>query len=52
MELLMQINDYINGFVWGVPVLLLILGTGIFFTVRLGSLSSFVTLFGWLRKPL
>ena len=39
MELLMQINDYINGIVWGVPVLLLILGTGIFFTVRLGFIQ-------------
>lgn len=31
----MQINDWINGIVWGVPVLLLILGTGIFYTIRL-----------------
>lgn len=29
------INDFVNGIVWGVPVLLLILGTGIYFTIRL-----------------
>ena len=39
MERLMQINDFINGIVWGVPVLLLILGTGLFFTVRLGFIQ-------------
>lgn len=39
MELIMQINDTVNGIVWGVPVLLLILGTGIFYTVRLGFLQ-------------
>ena len=39
MEIIMQINDTINGIVWGVPVLLLILGTGIFYTVRLGFLQ-------------
>ena len=36
MELLMQINSWVNNIVWGVPVLLLILGTGIFYTIRLG----------------
>ena len=35
-EGLVSANDFINGIVWGVPVLLLILGTGIFFTARLG----------------
>ncbi len=39
MEIIMDINDWINGIVWGVPVLLLILGTGIFYTVRLGFLQ-------------
>ena len=36
MELIMQINDYVNGIVWGVPLLVLIFVTGIFYTVRLG----------------
>ena len=39
MDIIIAINDWINGVVWGVPVLLLILGTGIFYTVRLGFLQ-------------
>lgn len=39
MDWLIEINDFINGIVWGVPVLLLILGTGIFFTIRLGFIQ-------------
>ena len=35
----MKINDWINNIVWGVPVLLLILGTGLFYTIRLGFLQ-------------
>lgn len=35
-EKIVAVNDWINGIVWGVPVLLLILGTGIFYTIRLG----------------
>lgn len=36
MELLIKINGFVNDIVWGVPVLLLILGAGIFFTIALG----------------
>lgn len=39
MDMIVAINDWVNGIVWGVPVLMLILGTGIFFTVRLGFLQ-------------
>lgn len=39
METIVKINDVVNGIVWGVPVLLLILGTGIFFTIRLGFIQ-------------
>ena len=39
MEWLLTVNDYVNGIVWGVPILLLILGTGIFFTIRLGFIQ-------------
>ena len=35
-EGLVNANSFVNNIVWGVPVLLLILGTGIFYTVRLG----------------
>lgn len=39
MDAIIAVNDWVNSIVWGVPVLLLILGTGIFFTVRLGFLQ-------------
>lgn len=32
-------NDFVNGIVWGVPVLVLLFGTGVFFTIRLGFLQ-------------
>lgn len=35
MTWIKTINDYVNGIVWGVPVLILIFGTGIYFTIRL-----------------
>ncbi len=39
MELIYQISDAVNGFVWGVPTLVLLVGTGIFFTIRLNFLQ-------------
>lgn len=39
METLQSINDFINGIVWGVPLLTLILAVGVFFTFRLGFLQ-------------
>ena len=39
LEWIVSANDFVNGIVWGVPVLLLILGTGIFFTARLGFMQ-------------
>lgn len=36
MDVIYAINDFINGIVWGVPLLVLIFATGIYFTVRLG----------------
>lgn len=36
METIIKINDFVNGIVWGVPIMLLILGTGVYYTVRLG----------------
>lgn len=35
MEILIEVNDVINGIVWGVPLLVLIFATGVYFTVRL-----------------
>lgn len=39
MDFLVALNDKVNAFVWGVPILLLILGTGVFYTIRLGFLQ-------------
>ena len=39
MDAVVAANDWLNGIVWGVPVLLLILGTGIYYTIRLGFLQ-------------
>ncbi len=36
MEIIKTINDSINSVVWGVPMLVLIIGTGIYFSCRLG----------------
>lgn len=44
MELIKSINDAVNGVVWGVPMLILIIGTGVYFSVRLGFFQ--VTRFG------
>lgn len=35
MDIIMKINGFINEIVWGVPMLILILGTGLYFTIRL-----------------
>lgn len=39
MEMIMKINGFIYGIVWGPPMLLLIVGTGIYFTVRTNYFS-------------
>ena len=31
VETIVKINEVVNGIVWGVPIMLLILGTGIWF---------------------
>lgn len=36
MEFIKTINDAVNGFVWGLPMLVLLIGTGIMMTVRTG----------------
>ena len=37
MNAIVQANDFVNGIVWGVPLLILIFITGIYYTVRLGA---------------
>lgn len=46
-----QIIDAVQAFVWGAPMLLLLIGTGIFFTVRLGffQVRHFAL---WMKKTL
>lgn len=48
MDLFMDINDVINDLVWGWPLLFLIIGTGLFLTIR----TSFIpfTKFGYAMK--
>ena len=36
MELINNINDFINNIVWGIPLIVCILGIGIYYTIRLG----------------
>ena len=39
MDLIVKINGLINDFVWGVPCLLLLMGTGLYYTIRLGFMQ-------------
>ncbi|WP_373471380.1 alanine/glycine:cation symporter family protein [Carnobacterium alterfunditum] len=48
MDIFMEINETINGIVWGWPLLALILGTGIYLTVRTGFISF--TKFSYVMK--
>ena len=36
LEWVTKVNNGVNGFVWGIPMLILLIGTGIYFTVRTG----------------
>ena len=36
-----QLNEIINSFVWGVPMLVLLIGTGVYFSVRTGFIQIF-----------
>lgn len=47
-KVIVRINDYINGVVWGVPVLVLIALVGIYYTVALKGIQFFK--FGFLLK--
>lgn len=35
MDIINNVNDFINNIVWGIPMIILIFGTGIYFTIRL-----------------
>ena len=36
LDLVERINNAVNGFVWGIPMLVLLIGTGIMMTFRTG----------------
>ena len=39
VEIVSQFNDAVNDIVWGIPMTLLIIGTGLYFSIRTGFLS-------------
>lgn len=39
MDTIVAINDFVNGIVWGPPLLILLLGAGIFYTIRLNFIQ-------------
>lgn len=39
MDTIMEINSFINGIVWGPPILILIVGTGLFVSLKTGFFS-------------
>ena len=47
-DLIQSINDIVNGFVWGVPMMILIVGTGVYFTIRTDFLQ--IRKFGYAMK--
>lgn len=49
MHLINQINDFINSLVWGPPMLILIVGTGVFLTFRL-KLFQIIKIKTWLKE--
>ena len=48
MEMIAQINGTINGLVWGVPAMILIVGTGVYMTIGIGFKQF--TRFGYVMK--
>ena len=41
MEQLLKVNEAVSSFVWGVPMLVLIIGTGLYLSVRTGFIQIF-----------
>ncbi len=48
MEQIMALNGFINGIVWGPPILILIVGTGLFLSIKTGFFS--ITKLGYILK--
>ena len=48
MELIVKVNSFLNGIVWGWPCLILLVGTGVYYTIRCGGVQS--KWFGYIMK--
>ena len=48
LKIVTDVNDAINGFAWGPIMLALLVGTGVFLTIRTGFIQ--VSKFGWIMK--
>ncbi len=48
-ESLLAFNDWINGIVWGPPFMILLIGTGLYLTIRLGFFQFTHLRFAWRR---
>ena len=48
LKIVTDVNNAINGFAWGPIMLALLVGTGVFLTIRTGFVQ--VTRFGWIMK--
>lgn len=49
IETLLAFNGWINGIVWGPPFMVLLVGTGIYLSIRLGFFQFTHLLFAWRR---
>ncbi|PTV97111.1 AGCS family alanine or glycine:cation symporter [Rhodobacter aestuarii] len=47
MELILNFFNWLNGIVWGVPMIVLIIGTGFFLQLRLGFMPIFKLVYGF-----
>ena len=48
LELITQVNDALNGFIWGVPAMTCIIGVGLYLAIRTGFLQ--IRKFGYAMK--
>ncbi len=47
IDLLLDINSFVNGVVWGPPFMILLVGTGLYLTIRLGFFQFTHLFFAW-----
>ncbi|ANB01098.1 MAG: sodium:alanine symporter family protein [Chromatiaceae bacterium] len=49
MQGLLAVNDWVNNIVWGPPFMILLVGTGLYLTIRLGFFQFTHLFFAWRR---